>query len=223
MNTRIWKRWFSILLAVMLVMSLSVCALAENDPDAGTGDGTENVLPDPSLTGEGGDDIAAPDTPPVISPEDGTPAADEPGDTADDPGDTEEDPGPAPWVTVTVKLDKVNHKKYINGSSDGFFYPDSPLTRAEAAQMINSLITGATEADKTYDTTFSDVPSNAWYTPAVKALAAYGVMSGNEGKFYPTSNITRAEFVTILSRFEELSESTKTFSDVSEDYWATGR
>ncbi|MBQ1302075.1 MAG: S-layer homology domain-containing protein [Firmicutes bacterium] len=144
----------------------------------------------------------------------------DPGDTAaDEPGDAEEETEPAPWVTVTVKLDNVNHQKYINGSNDGLFHPDSPLTRAEAAQIIYSLITGATEADVISDTAFSDVPDNAWYAPAVNALASYGVMGGNGGKFRPASKITRAEFVTILSRFDELSESDKSFKDVSKDFW----
>ncbi|MBQ3389716.1 MAG: S-layer homology domain-containing protein [Firmicutes bacterium] len=136
-----------------------------------------------------------------------------------DQPDEPEETGPAPWVTVTVKLDKVNHQKYINGSNEGLFHPDSSLTRAEAAQIIYSLITGAAEEDILADTAFSDVADNAWYAPAVNALASYGVMSGNEGKFRPASNITRAEFVTILSRFEELSESDKSFTDVSEDFW----
>ncbi len=215
-----WKRWFSILLTVVMVMSLSAGALAEENPDNGEADAavTLTAQPDADAAGEGDPQTVSPA--PEDQAEGDAADSDEPGDTAsDEPGDTEEETGPAPWVTVTVKLDKVNHKKYINGSNDGMFHPDSPLTRAEAAQIINSLITGVTDADIIANTTFSDVPSNAWYTPAVNKLASYGVMSGNEGKFYPNNNITRAEFVTILSRFEELSESTRTFTDVSEDFW----
>ena len=194
-----WKGWMCFLMTAVLVFSIPMSVLAEETDAAGDGEDGALAITTAEDPAENAADV---DDPEGETPaEDVTPAE------------------PAPWVTVSVKLDKIHHTKYINGSSDGLFHPDSPLTRAEAAQIIHSLITDATEEDKIADITFSDVPDNAWYAPAVNTLASYGVMSGNEGKFHPTSNITRAEFVTILSRFEELSESEKTFTDVSEDFW----
>ena len=40
---------------------------------------------------------------------------------------------------------------------------------------------------------FSDVPWNAWYRPAVNALADRGILSGTGGnKFSPNATLTRA-------------------------------
>jgi hypothetical protein len=80
---------------------------------------------------------------------------------------------------VTVKLDTVNHGKYMNGSSDGLFHARSALTRAEAANIIYSLITGATEDDVQQHVTFTDVDSSDWY---YKASFSIGVLWCNERK-----------------------------------------
>ncbi len=48
---------------------------------------------------------------------------------------------------------------------------------------------------------FSDVSWNAWYRPAVNALADKGILSGTGGnRFSPNSTLTRAEFVTMLAK-----------------------
>lgn len=111
-------------------------------------------------------------------------------------------------VTVTVKLNSTEHIKYMNGSSDGKFHPGSALTRAEAAQMIFSLLDEPSEADIVRDITFRDVSSGKWYEPAISALAKYGVMNGSNGQFRPEAKITRAEFVKVLSSFYMTAEDT---------------
>lgn len=121
---------------------------------------------------------------------------------------------------VTAKLNTEDHIKYMNGNSDGLFHPDEALTRAETAQVINSLITYATDADIIQNITFSDVDSSEWYAYPIQRLASYGVMSGSEGRFRPTSEISRAEFVKVLSNFYELSGSDKSFTDLAENHWA---
>lgn len=74
---------------------------------------------------------------------------------------------------------------------------------------------------------FSDVPSGAWYTEAVKDLVSRGIMSGKgNGRFEPNGSMTRAEFATMLAR-TALTESELdqykyqgSFSDVSRAHWA---
>ena len=180
---------------------------------SGTGNGTDNG------TDDGIDD----------GTDDGTGAeGDEPGEQkgTGEPGELEDgetQPEPAA-PAVTVKLNTVNHIRYMNGSSDGMFYPSSALTRAEAAQMIYSLLLGASDADIVQSVSFSDVAAGDWYAEAVNSLAGYGVINGvsggGEGIFRPNSFISRAEFVTILSKFSQPVESNRTFSDVSESHWA---
>ena len=139
---------------------------------------------------------------------------------AEDPGENEMPAVPAA-PQVTVKLNTAEHIRYMNGSSNGMFYPSSALTRAEAAQMIYSLLQDASPADVVVqDISFRDVKSDAWYAEAVNKLASYGVISGSGGAFRPEALISRAEFLTILSKFSEPVESDLTFSDVSETHWA---
>ena len=46
---------------------------------------------------------------------------------------------------------------------------------------------------------FSDVPADAWYTEAVNALAARGVLTGTENgsRFLPSRPVTRAQFAVM--------------------------
>lgn len=141
----------------------------------------------------------------------------EPGE-AEDPG--EEEPSEPAAPQVTVKLNTVEHIRYMNGSSSGMFNPSSALTKAEAAQMIYSLLLDASEADVVQNISFRDVKADAWYAEAVNKLASYGVINGSGGAFRPDVLISRAEFLTILSKFSESVESDVTFTDVSEDHWA---
>ena len=77
----------------------------------------------------------------------------EPGE-AEDPG--EEEPSEPAAPQVTVKLNTVEHIRYMNGSSSGMFNPSSALTKAEAAQMIYSLLLDASEADVVQNISFRD-------------------------------------------------------------------
>ena len=82
------------------------------------------------------------------------------------------------------------------------------------------------EADKQYykenPKLLRDVSDGQWYSDAVACLVAAGVITGYEdGTFRGANEITRAEFVTIASRFEELDLSgDMPFSDVPAGHWA---
>ena len=47
---------------------------------------------------------------------------------------------------------------------------------------------------------FSDISKGKWYVSAVQYVFDNGLMSGSEGLFNPTANITRAQIVTFLYR-----------------------
>lgn len=117
------------------------------------------------------------------------------------------------------------HTAYMGGLSTGLFAPDSPLTRAEAAQLLYRLLDLDVPSDST-DSAFLDVSTGAWYFEAVNGLAGAGIVGGANGRFSPGENSTRAEFVSLLVRFEALSGglgyedgSPATFPDVPEAMW----
>ncbi len=89
---------------------------------------------------------------------------------------------------------------YIEGAK-GFFQPEKTLTRAEAAQLFQNL---GLESPGTR--AFTDVPSTAWYAPAVARLS--GALRGyGDGTFRPAASITLAEFLTVLCRLEGMKPS----------------
>ena len=66
---------------------------------------------------------------------------------------------------------------------------------------------------------FSDVKAGKWYVDAVQYVYDNGLMSGNDGLFNPTGNVTRAQVVTTLYRLAGSPEVTDfsacdVFSDV---------
>lgn len=129
-------------------------------------------------------------------------------DGAADPDDT----GVSDW------LDTNNHNAYLQGYGNDLFAPDAGMTRAEVAQMFYNLLRNQ---NVTVTVSFEDVPDGRWYTDAVNTLASLGIIQGaGDGKFYPNSPITRAEFVAIAMRFTKGDVAGDVnFTDVSPSSW----
>ena len=143
------------------------------------------------------------------NPSEEEPGEEEPGE--EEPG--EEEPGPV-YTFITGE-----HIAYMNGSND-YMNPENNLTRAEAAKIIYTLLENPLAGEE--GSSFADVPAGIWYEDYVNSMAAMELIEGYEGNVYkPDSFITRAEFVTILSRVYLPEEGTEdiTFSDVPEGYW----
>lgn len=73
---------------------------------------------------------------------------------------------------------------------------------------------------------FTDVAEGKWYVEAVQYVYDNGLMSGNDGLFNPTGNVTRAQVVTTLYRLAGEPEVTdfsacEELSDVAEGKWYT--
>lgn len=111
------------------------------------------------------------------------------------------------------------HIPYLEGSGD-LVSPDAPLTRAQAAKILYTLVEDPLPGE---ETAFSDVEPGQWYESYVNSMAAMGLLTGyQEGTFLPEKNITRAEFVSALSRVvaPEEGQPALDFSDVDEGHWA---
>lgn len=119
---------------------------------------------------------------------------------------------------ISKQLNTDQNISYMQGMTDGRFYPASSVTRGQVAQIFYRLLKEQKVSSKS---TFTDVPDTLWCAEAVNALASLGIVEGvGNGKFAPNQSITRAEFVTICARFTQVSASGETFTDVPASHWA---
>lgn len=120
-----------------------------------------------------------------------------------------------------AELNRTDHFAFLVGYADGTFGPERDMTRAEVTTMFARLLTEQIEADKTYSNTFSDVPKGYWAANYIGYMQQFGIITGySDGSFRPDAPVTRAEFAAIASRFEKLTEGSKSFTDVPDTYWA---
>ncbi|MDF2872195.1 MAG: S-layer protein [Anaerocolumna sp.] len=94
---------------------------------------------------------------------------------------------------------------YIRGYDDGTMRPNQLITRQEAAVILARLVKAETLKLLESELVFTDSAHIAsWCSKEVKAIASKGYMKGYpDGRFGPLDQITRAEAITILDRAEE--------------------
>ncbi len=120
-----------------------------------------------------------------------------------------------------AELNRTDHLAFLSGYANGTFEPDRNMTRAEVTTMFARLLTEKMAADQTYSNTFSDVAKSHWAANYIGYMQQFGIITGYaDGSFRPDASVTRAEFAAIASRFERLTEGTKSFSDVPGNHWA---
>ena len=120
-----------------------------------------------------------------------------------------------------AELNRTDHLAFLSGYANGTFKPDRNMTRAEVTTMFARLLTEKMAADQTYSNTFSDVAKSHWAANYIGYMQQFGIITGYaDGSFRPDASVTRAEFAAIASRFERLTEGTKSFSDVTSSHWA---
>jgi uncharacterized repeat protein (TIGR02543 family) len=109
---------------------------------------------------------------------------------------------PPPTTPETPKPESGDgHEKYIAGYGDGTIRPDNSITRAEVAMIIWRLAKDPAKFGA-FTSVFPDVKAGSWYTQAIGYLTGKGILKGYpDGEFKPDRPISRAEFVTIVTRF----------------------
>lgn len=104
----------------------------------------------------------------------------------------------------------------LNGS-DNLANPDENITRGE----FTALIARTLELDNNLSTpAFSDVGNENIFFNEISAAVSNGLVTGaDDGKFYPSSSITREEIMLIISRtLPKSAKKSVSFSDISSDY-----
>ena len=97
------------------------------------------------------------------------------------------------WCTQAVRT--LASMGVINGGSDGNFWPDRLITRAEFAAIATRFAKATGGA-----TTFGDVPEDHWAHDNIATASDYGWIKGyGGGRFGPENLVTRAEVATIIN------------------------
>ena len=115
-----------------------------------------------------------------------------------------------------------HHNSYIKGYDDGTFKPDKVMTRAEVVTIFTRLLKKMPSEDEVKVNPFTDIDGH-WAKDAILIMSSLGIVKGyDDGSFCPENKITRAEFATMISRFEKVQklDMNTNFYDVTEDHWA---
>lgn len=108
----------------------------------------------------------------------------------------------------------------IDGYTDQTFGGNRGITRAELIKIL--CIPWKIESVKKDTERFSDIGAH-WAKGVIAAFTDRGYLKGYEdGTFRPDSEITRAEFVTLMNRVIGIKTQVRThqFDDLTESYWA---
>ena len=110
------------------------------------------------------------------------------------------------------KLNLTLHDAVINGYPDGTFKPESNITRAECAALVQRAAKISVMSDT--QAVFGDVQPFDWYYGIVSTLADKNIIDKEEN-FRPNELCTRAEFTDMIVRAcGKKAASLGTFSDV---------
>lgn len=116
---------------------------------------------------------------------------------------------------------KVN-KSYMTGYEDSTFHPADRMTRAQACTVVARLSAGSDEAVPAFTASrYTDITANDWFAKYVAYCEAKGFLNSFGGTtFNPNSDITRAEFVSLVFAMglSKETENGVTFNDVPETH-----
>lgn len=137
-----------------------------------------------------------------------------------------------PSDTVFTDVDKA-HKamvakfvgaKLLDGYEDGTFRGDANIKRSELAKVL-ALALGLDTKNVIVAPSkrFDDVSVKHWAYGYIYAMSKEGYLKGDNGRFRPDDNITRAELVTVLNRVAGVKNGSGVrIADVDSSHWAYG-
>ena len=96
----------------------------------------------------------------------------------------------------------------VSGRGDGTFGPNDRITRRDFAIMVSKLLLDGEDAPEATTTPFSDVAADDYALNAIAYCAENGIISGFDGEFRPSDNITRQEAASVMKNALELTGTT---------------
>ncbi|MCH5209337.1 MAG: S-layer homology domain-containing protein [Oscillospiraceae bacterium] len=112
------------------------------------------------------------------------------------------DLGSVEWAREAIEA--LAAKGIVAGRSETIFDPNANITRAEYAQILVGAI-GLTSMSA--NSSFADVPTDAWYYHAVSVASYFGIVSGyGDGNFGPNNLITRQDMALMTMKAAQATD-----------------
>ncbi len=110
---------------------------------------------------------------------------------------------------------------YMIGDDSHMFMPNKGITRAEIAQIFARALRYDGYQRRGEYNPYPDVNANAWYYDAVITTTEAGVFRGTDkGTFEPNREITKAELIATIARFQELINKDGNIFNMRPNHWA---
>lgn len=100
------------------------------------------------------------------------------------------------------EIQRMYRAGIVDGDINGRFNPDALLTRVQIAKILDL----AFQFEPRTTIRFSDVHSGHWSEKHISTLHTHRIMTGTNGKFYPSNHVTRADYAVFLYRALEYRE-----------------
>lgn len=115
------------------------------------------------------------------------------------------------WYGEAVRYVYKNH--LFTGTSASTFSPKETMTRAMFVQVLANMTENYDAEDWVRQSSFDDVPANAWYANAVEWAYRSNIIKGtSETTFSPDKAITREEIARILYTYAVRTGSNRSYS-----------
>lgn len=121
------------------------------------------------------------------------------------------------WANPNIN--KLTREDVAFGYPNGNFRPNSPISRAEFASLIVRGMNLSDTIGDSHSYTFKDVPKNHWAYDIISAAKSNNLMCGYpDGTFKPTSNVSKIEAMTMLSKKINTDMSEKRANEILSQY-----
>ncbi len=104
-------------------------------------------------------------------------------------------------------VSRANASGVVNGFEDGTFRPEANVSRQDAVLMIWRAMNLTAKLPEGYKFFADEKDIQDYASDAIRCLGDLGIITGNDSKFMPLNNITRAEMAAVICRAIDYMES----------------
>ncbi len=118
-------------------------------------------------------------------------------------GNQTQKPGISAFADVTYhwagkEINEMARLGFVNGVGEDEFMPDSNISRAEIAAIVERIGKKKSNSENRADVNYSDVKKNDWFFDSVEFVVNAKIMEGFEDSFNPEESMTREQMAKVV-------------------------